>query len=143
MKNRLRTTGKLCISASSGWETISSNSSIPYNIRYRKIFNDVYDDIILYTSYVTISTQTVTFSNLKKSTFIVNSFYSNENVMYSLLKLVLEEIINWAKKTGRKRLTIISDLPHITEHYIDLGFLIKKEHKNFVGRKLLKEARWI
>lgn len=138
MERQLCTVGKIYISASSGWETTPVGNSVPHNIRYREISAKIYDDMVLYTCYITISTQKVTFSNLKKCTFIADSFYSNENTMYVLLKLALEEIINFAKKTGRKYLDIISDLPHIAEHFVDLGFVIKKGHGNFVGKKVLK-----
>lgn len=131
--------GKIYISASSNWRTTPIGNSIPYNIRYRKISADIYDDIVLYTCYITISTQKVTFSNLKKCTFIVDSFYSRENTMYSLLKLVLEEMTNLAKETGRRHLTIISSLPHTAEHFVDLDFTIKKEYESFIGKKILKK----
>lgn len=137
-KKQLCATGKVYISISSGWEMVPAGNSIPYNIRYRKVSADIYDDIILYTCYITISARMVTFDNLKKSLFIVDSFYSNENIMYDLLKLILEEITIWSRKTGRKYLTITSNLSHITEHFMDLGFLIKKQHNNFVGKKSLR-----
>ena len=138
IEKQLYIDGKIYISASSGWGTMPIGNSIPYNIRYRKISADIYDDIILYTCYITVSTQKVTFNNLRRCTFIADSFYSRENTMYSLLKLVLEEIIDLAKETGRRHLTIISKLPHIAEHFIDLGFTIKKEYEFFIGKKILK-----
>jgi hypothetical protein len=139
-KKQLCGAGKIYISVSSGWEMVPSGNPIPHNIRYRKVSTDIYDDIILYTCYITISTQMVTFDTLRKSLFIVDSFYFSENIMYDLLKLILKEIIIWSKKTGRRYLTITSDLPHITEHFIDLGFLIKKQHNNFVGKKSLRRT---
>jgi hypothetical protein len=138
-KKQLCSTGKIYISMPSGWEMVPTGNPIPHNIRYRKVSTDIYDDIILYTCYITISTRMVTFDSLKKSLFITNSFYSNENIMYDLLKLVLKEIVIWSKKTGRKHLTIASNLSHITEHFMDLDFSIKKKHDNFIGKKLLKE----
>lgn len=137
-EKQLCVNGKIYISAAPDWRTIPIGNSIPYNIRYRKISADIYDDIVLYTCYITISTQKVTFSNLKRCTFIVDSFYSRENTMYSLLKLVLEEMVGLAKETGRRHLTIISNLPHIAEHFVDSGFTIKKEYESFIGKKILK-----
>ena len=138
-KKQLCGTGKIYISVSSGWEMVPIGNPIPHNIRYRKVSTDIYDDVILYTCYITISTQIVTFDGLKKSLFIVDSFYSNENIMYDLLKLVLKEIAIWSKKTGRRYLTITSNLSHIVEHFMNFGFSIKKEHDSFIGKKLLKE----
>lgn len=138
-KRQLNGIGKIHISASSGWEIVPIGNSIPHNIRYRRVSTDIYDDVILYTCYITVSARTVTFDGLKKSLFIVDSLYSNENVMYDLLKLVLKEIAIWSKKTGRRYLTITSNLSHIVEHFMDLDFSIKKEHNNFIGKKLLKE----
>lgn len=136
---KLYSIGKVNISVLSGWETISSTNSIPYNICYEKIFNNIYDNVILYTCYITISSQTIFINNLKRSVFIINSFYSEERTMYNLLKLILKKMISWSKETGRKNLIITSDLSHITEHFIDLDFSIKKEHGSFTGKKLLKK----
>lgn len=140
VKKQLCGAGKIYISVSSGWEMVPVDNPIPYNIRYRKISTDIYDDIILYTCYITISTRRITLDGLKKSLFIVDSFYYSENIMYDLLKLTLKEIIIWSRKTGRGYLAITSSLPHVVEHFIDLNFSIRKKHNNFVGKRLLKRA---
>lgn len=136
----LRNSGKICISVAPVWRNGQDLNSVPHNIHYTRTdpnTNQVFDDILLYTCYVTVSRCMVTFNNLKKSIFIKSAFYSSEQVMYSALKMSLEQIINWSEETGKKRLTIISAMPHIAEHFVDLKFIIKNVNTNITGKRLL------
>lgn len=148
-KKLLQNSGKIYISIVPAWKNTQSLNSIPYNIYYSRIDDTTYDDILLYTCYITISSHMVTIGTLKENISLKTGFLAYERVSYSILKMVIEQIIDWAQNTGKPRLTIISKLSHIVEHLIDLEFTIENEktytaknrlithYTNIIGKKLL------
>lgn len=132
--------GKISISVASKWAGTSNLAAIPHNIRYVVEKNKkIYEDMLLYTCYITVSSVTTTFENLKRSSFINDSFYSSEKRMYYFLRMALKQACIWSAENGRRRIVIMSDLPHIAEHFVDLKFVIKKKfNKIIVGKKTLE-----
>lgn len=139
-RKALKRDGKILISVASKWAGTSNLEAIPHNIRYVVEKNGkIYDDVLLYTCYVTTLPTRLLFKDLKRSSFMNNSFYSSEKRTYHLLRMVLDQLITWSTKAEKKHIVIISDLPHIAEHFVDLKFIIKKKSdKIIVGKKTLE-----
>ena len=141
-RKALKKDGKILISVTPKWEGTSNLRAIPHNIHYAmERWGKVYDDVLLYTCYVTTLPTRFIFGDLKRSSFINNSFCSSEKRMYYLLQMVLDRLITWSTVAGKEYIIIISDLPHIAEHFVDLKFTIKKRsNKTIVGKKTLEGA---